>query len=67
MAKKLPKQIQTTSDNINRGRQVSRTDDKVRSRSIGILDIDQALFYYFRKRKQEIHRREKTFCFKPYD
>ena len=47
MAKDLPKQLQTRSDKINRGRQISRTDDNVRSKSIGILDIDQALFYYF--------------------
>ena len=47
MAKKLPKQLQTESDKINRGRELSRSSDILKNKSIGIMDIDQALFYYF--------------------
>ena len=47
MAKDLPKQIQTRADEVNRGRQVSRSNDKVKNKSIGLMDIDAAIFYYF--------------------
>jgi hypothetical protein len=47
MAKKISKKLQTASDKINRGREVTRQDDKVRNPKIGLLDIDSTIFYYF--------------------
>ena len=47
MAKKISKNLQTDSDKINRGREVTRQDDKVRNPKIGLLDIDSTIFYYF--------------------
>ena len=47
MAKKISKNLQTDSDKINRGREVTRQDDKVRNRKIGLLDIDSTIYYYF--------------------
>ena len=48
MAKKIAKNLQTDSDKINRGREVTRQDDKVRNIKIGLLDIDSTIFYYFK-------------------
>jgi hypothetical protein len=47
MAKIIPANIQTDSDKRNRGDDVSRLNDKVRNVSVGLLEIDSALFYYF--------------------
>ena len=47
MAKKISKNLQTDSDKINRVREVTRQDDKVRNPTIGLLDIDSTIFYYF--------------------
>ena len=45
--KPLPLARQTRADKINRGRELSRTDDRVKNFSIGLQDIDAAIFYYF--------------------
>ena len=47
MAKKISKKLQTDSDKISRGRELTRQDDKVRNPKIGLLDIDSTIFYYF--------------------
>ena len=47
MAKKIQKGLETQSDKINRGRELSRRDDVVKNKTIGLMDIDSALFYYF--------------------
>jgi len=36
-----------TSDNLNRSRQISFKDDTTKPFSLGIQDIDEAIFYYF--------------------
>jgi len=33
--------------NVNKGREVSRAGDNFKSVSVGLMDIDQAIFYYF--------------------
>ena len=47
MAKKQPKNLQTDADKVNRGRELSRKDDKAQNFSIGLVDLDQTIFYYF--------------------
>jgi len=47
MAKIIPANIQTNADKINRGEEQSRSNDKTKNISIGLLEIDSALFYYF--------------------
>ena len=47
MAKKISKNLQTASDKISRGREVTRQSDKVRNPKIGLMDIDSTIFYYF--------------------
>ena len=47
MAKKIPDNLKEPSDKINRGNELSRSDDRVKNVSIGLLDIDSAIFYYF--------------------
>jgi len=48
-SKTLPKQekILSTRENFNRGYDTTRTDDKVKPISIGLMDIDAAIMYYF--------------------
>ena len=48
MPKIIPANIQSDADKRNRGEDVSRSDDKVKNISIGLLEIDSALFYYFK-------------------
>jgi len=47
MAKIIPANIQSDADKRNRGEDVSRSSDKTKNISIGLLEIDSALFYYF--------------------
>jgi hypothetical protein len=47
MSKLVPINRQTAADKINRGREVSRVGDKIRGLSVGLLDIDSALYWYF--------------------
>jgi len=47
MSKLVPVNRQTTADKINRGREISRIGDKIRGLSVGLLDIDSALYWYF--------------------
>jgi hypothetical protein len=47
MAKKTPKNRQTEAEKRNRGREVSRASDTTKNLSVGLLDIDSAIFYYF--------------------
>ena len=47
MSKLVPVNRQTAADKINRGREISRIGDKVRGLSVGLLDIDSALYWYF--------------------
>ena len=37
----------TLQEKQNRGRELSRSDDNVKSLSVGLMDIDSAIFYYF--------------------
>ena len=50
-SKTLPRneEILTTRTNFNRGFDTSRTDDDVKNYSVGLLDIDAAIMYYFRE------------------
>ena len=50
-SKTLPRneEIFTTRTNFNRGFDTSRTDDDVKNYSVGLLDIDAAIMYYFRE------------------
>ena len=50
-SKTLPRneEILTTQTNFNRGFDTSRTDDDVKNYSVGLLDIDAAVMYYFRE------------------
>ena len=48
MAKIIPANIQSDADKRNRGDDVSRLKDKTSNFSIGLLEIDSALFYYFK-------------------
>ena len=50
-SKTLPRneEILTTQTNFNRGFDTSRTDDKTKNYSVGLLDIDAAVMYYFRE------------------
>lgn len=47
MSKLVPVSRQLRTDEINRGRELARTGDKVRGVTIGLQDIDSALFWYF--------------------
>tara|TARA_B100002019_G_C21272037_1_gene602937 strand:+ start:2483 stop:3763 length:1281 start_codon:yes stop_codon:yes gene_type:complete len=47
MPKKLPKDRQTNADKVNRGRELSRSNDVTKNMNVGLLDIDSAIFYYF--------------------
>ena len=47
MSKLVPANRQTAADKINRGREISRIGDKIRGLSVGLLDIDSALHWYF--------------------
>ena len=47
MGKFIPANRQTAADKINRGREISRIGDKIRGLSVGLLDIDSALYWYF--------------------
>lgn len=49
--KTLPteEKLLTTKPNFNRGLDTSRADDKTKNISIGLLDIDAAVMYYFRE------------------
>ena len=47
MPKIIPPQLQTKQDKINRGNEVRRDTDKTRNISVGLLEVDSALFYYF--------------------
>ena len=42
-------EILTTQTNFNRGFDTSRRDDDVKNYSVGLLDIDAAVMYYFRE------------------
>ena len=50
-SKTLPRneEILTTQTNFNRGFDTSRRDDDVKNYSVGLLDIDAAVMYYFRE------------------
>ena len=50
-SKTLPRneEILTTQTNFNRGFDTSRRDDDVKNYSVGLLDIDAAIMYYFRE------------------
>tara|TARA_B100000902_G_scaffold158008_1_gene154080 strand:+ start:1330 stop:2442 length:1113 start_codon:yes stop_codon:yes gene_type:complete len=47
MNKLVPANRQVRTDKINRGRELTRTGDKVRGVTVGLQDIDSALFWYF--------------------
>ena len=47
MAKIIPPQLQTNQDKINRANEVRRDTDKTKNISVGLLEVDSALFYYF--------------------
>lgn len=47
MSKLVPANRQIRTDKINRGRELTRTGDKVRGVTVGLQDIDSALFWYF--------------------
>lgn len=47
MSKLVPVNRQLRTDKINRGREIARTGDKVRGVTVGLQDIDSALFWYF--------------------
>ncbi len=47
MSKLVPANRQTAADKINRGREISRIGDKIRGLSVGLLDMDSALYWYF--------------------
>ena len=49
MNKLVPANRQIRTDKINRGRELTRTGDKVRGVTVGLQDIDSALFWYFEK------------------
>ena len=36
-----------TISKLNRGREVSRAGDPIKSISVGFMDIDKTIFYYF--------------------
>ena len=38
---------QTIPEKVNRGRELSRENDSVKSKHVNLLDIDSALHYYF--------------------
>ena len=48
-SKTLPRKedILSTRENFNRGYDTTRRDDKVKPISIGLMDIDAAVMYYF--------------------
>ena len=48
-SKTLPKneEILSTRENFNRGYDTTRTDDKDKLISVGLMDIDAAIMYYF--------------------
>ena len=50
-SKTLPRteEILTTQTNFNRGFDTTRKDDNVKNYSVGLLDIDAAVMYYFRE------------------
>jgi len=48
MTKIIPANIQSDADKRNRSEDISRSDDKTKNISIGLLEIDSALFYYFK-------------------
>ena len=50
-SKTLPRteEILTTQTNFNRGFDTTRKDDNIKSYSVGLLDIDAAVMYYFRE------------------
>ena len=47
MSKLVPANRELLTDKVNRGREIARTGDKVRGITIGLQDIDSALFWYF--------------------
>ncbi len=44
---KKPLNRQTLPEKVNRGRELSRENDSVKSKHVNLLDIDSALHYYF--------------------
>ena len=47
MSKIIPPQLQTREDQLNRGNELRRDTDKNKNISVGLLEVDSALFYYF--------------------
>jgi len=47
MAKELPEDRKPLAQKRNRGRELSRENDRVKNVSVGLQDIDSAIFYYF--------------------
>ena len=47
MSKIIPPQLQTNEDKLNRGNEIRRDKDKSKNISVGLLEVDSALFYYF--------------------